>query len=317
MRHGLFYDFDLTLTEEYQQFPIFRHFMKNLRKAYPKIKTPQDYWNLAEHCDLGVGYMAQMVIDANNGVFPGLTNEAMEKEFAPQITLAPGLPEWFTRINDFCDGSEMELEHHIISVGVKPLITGTPVAPHANSITSGEFMDDEQGITKIQSIVNPFEKVEYIKRTAKGGDLYDDLGMNEYHLNYRNCIVFGDGETDKDMFRYIRGRGGIAICVFKKGSKEAFEKAKASLGKHTKSQRSSASFIVPRDYTQGSTLEGVVQESLTLLEERNQHCDMDQNLVYDAIRGQIRNPEVDRIIREHYDGCPWCQKLSQTKFYSS
>jgi len=210
----------------------------------------------------------------------------------------------------------MDPEHHIISVGVKPLITGTSISPHATSITSGEFMDDDQGITKIQSIVNPFEKVEYIKRTAKGGDLYEDLGMNEYHLNYRNCIVFGDGETDKDMFRYIRGRGGIAICVFEKGNQDAFEKAIATVGEQAKNQRSSASYIVPRDYSPGSTLEKVVQESLMLLQERNQHCDMDQNLVHDAIRGQIRNPDVEKIIKDHYKGCQWCQKLTTSEFYS-
>ena len=54
-----------------------------------------------------------------------------------------------------------------------------------------------------------------------------------------------------------------------------------------------------------------------LLQERNKHCDMDQNLVHDVIRGQIRNPEVARIIKSHYEGCNYCQKLTNPKFYSS
>jgi len=312
MKFGMFYDFDLTLTEEYQQFPIFRHFLTNLKKAYPHIKKPQDYWELAEKCDLGVGYMAQMVTDANNGVFPGLTNRLMVETFAPQIQLAPGIPEWFPSINSFgLNIAGEDPEHYIISVGIEPLIRGTSVAQHATSITSGEFIDDGNNITKIQSIVNPFEKVEFIKRIAKGGDLYSDLGMNQYHINYRNCIVFGDGETDKYMFRYIRGRGGIAICVFEKGNNAAFEKAKAKLG----NKRSSVSFIVPRDYSLGSTLERVVQESLVLLQERDQHCDMDHTLVHDMIRKQIRNPEIEGIVKKHYEGCKWCQKLTTPNFY--
>ncbi len=313
MRSGLFYDFDLTLSEEYQQFPIFRHFLKNLRQAYPEIDKPQDYWDLAENCELGVGYMAQMVIDANNGVFPGLTNEMMEKVFAPRIKLAPGIPNWFSRIDSFCNANGIDPEHHIISVGIEPLIKGTSIAPHTTSITSGEFMDDGNNITKIQRILDPFEKVESIKRTAKGGDLYQDLGMGEYHFNYGNCIVFGDGETDKDMFRYIRGRGGVAICVFEKGNKKAFEKARAQVGEG----RSSVSFIVPRDYSPGSTLEKVVQESLLLLQERNEHCDMDQNLVYDSIRGQIINPEIAKILGDHLKECKYCQKLTTPKFYKN
>ncbi|MBU1976022.1 MAG: hypothetical protein KKG59_06480 [Nanoarchaeota archaeon] len=315
MRVGFFYDFDLTLSEEYQQFPLFRHFTESLKEKYPWFEKPEDYWRLCQHCDLGVGYMEQMVTHVKNGVFSGLTNEQMESEFGPQIELSSGLPGWFPRMGDFCDSNYLDPEHHVISVGIDPLIRGTSIAPHLTSVTSGKFRGNSKGITKISNIVDPFQKVEVIKTICKG-DLYTDLALKDYHINYRHALVFGDGFTDRDMFRYIRQRGGIAICVFEPGNRPAYENAVHNLGGDG-TLNSSVTILAPRDYRAGSVLEEVTQEMLHNMVEREKHCDMDYLLVHSMLRGQLEHPQINEIVSGHYQDCKWCQKLTSPQLIFS
>ena len=90
MNIGFFYDFDLTLTEDYQQHPIFRYFFSALQAHYG-LQKPEEYWTLCNKSEMGVGYMEHMIRDTP-AIFARLTNERMKEEFAPLIPLSPGLP---------------------------------------------------------------------------------------------------------------------------------------------------------------------------------------------------------------------------------
>ena len=73
---GFIYDFDLTLSEEYQQMPLFRGFSENIKKEYGI--EPEDYFRvLCKGTDIGVGSLEQMLNDVKKGIFPGLTNRIM------------------------------------------------------------------------------------------------------------------------------------------------------------------------------------------------------------------------------------------------
>ena len=154
--------------------------------------------------------------------------------------------------------------------------------------------------------ISPFRKVEYIKRICKGKDLYDNLELDEYHLNYDCALVFGDGQSDLDMFRYVHQRGGVAVGVFEKGNKEAYEKAVSKLG-------SSVNYIVPRDYSSDSILEKVVQESVNDIINRN--CDMDYEIIHKVKLKQLRNQQIKDIVLDHLEKCDSCKMRSEAKFY--
>ncbi len=303
-RIGIFYDFDLTLSEEFQQYPIFRHFWKNLQDTHG-IKTMEEYWTLSGDCDFDVNYLQQMISDAPH-VFEGLTNEKMEKEFGPQIKLSPGIPGWFPRTNKYAEGCAVDIEHHAISSGLAPLIKGTAAYPHFTSVHAAEFVEDENSICKIKRNVGSFNKVEIIKKLCKGKGLRTDLDINNYQVNYFNSIILGDGQSDKDMFRYIKQRGGVCICVFEPGDRAGYEKAKEKLGEDVH-------FIAPRDYSEESILERVVQEAI--YDNANRDCDMDYDLIHRLELNQIRNPEIKKVALEHYNGCGLCQKRREHKAY--
>ncbi len=310
---GLFYDFDLTLSEEYQQYPIFRHFSRKLERFYG-ITKPEQYWQLCAGAELGVGYMEQIVKDAGK-VFKGLTNTSMRETFAPQIQLAPGVIDWFDRIAEFCKLlSEEETpiiipEHHVVSVGITPLIEGTQIGPKLDSVKSCEFVDDGEEIYKIKNLLDPFRKIEAIKARCKGGDdktaLHRDISHDEYNIHYANCMVFGDGFTDSDMFRYLQQRGGIAIAVYKSGNRADFNKAAASVG-------NSVNFVVARDYSEGTMLEEVVKQSIALIQSA---CDMDYSIINKLLINRLPNTELRDLATTHLRGCTTCQERSKTRFY--
>ncbi len=311
MRVGFFYDYDFTLTEELQQSPIFRKFSDKLKKKYG-INTIDEYFSLCSGKDKIAGWMEQFLKDAKN-VFNHLTNEQMRTEFAPQVKLTEGLPSWFERIKQYASSLDIELENHVISSGAYPLVAGSKIYPSLTSVISGEFLDRGKGIYKISSVVEPFRKVEHLKTICKGGDLYKDFSIEDYHINYRNVIVFGDGITDKDGFRFTKQRGGFAIAVFEKGNKESFNESVSSLGSRIPAE-SSVNFILPRDYSEGSILEKKIFQTLQNMSESEKNCDMDWEYVNNWQLNHIKNKEIVEVVRKHYNSCGYCQKKNELYF---
>jgi phosphoserine phosphatase len=303
---GFFYDFDLTLSEEFQQFPLFREFFENLNRKYG-IKNPEEYWSLCGRKDKSVGWMGQMLKDSNE-IFGGLSNKRMQEKYGPQIKLAKGIPEFFSVIREDLKKKDFECEHHIISVGVDALIKGTSVFPEVDSIVSGEYEEDENGIIKIKNIVSEFRKVEHIKTICKGKGLHKDVAMNEYNINYKNAFVIGDGQSDVDMFRFILQRGGTAIAVFEPGSFEQYHNAVMLLG-------NSVNVIVPRDYSENSRIRKVINEIIQEKIEAIGKCDMDYELVHNYQLGYIESEAVKEVIKKHLEECEYCKKKLKKRFY--
>ncbi len=311
MRVGFFYDYDMTLTEECQQFPIFRKFFPELKKKYG-IKNINEYRNLCNGGDIGAGWMGQFLKDSKE-IFNNLTNEQMKQEFAPKTKLAPGLSTWFERVGNVASSLGIELEHHVISVGISALIEGSAISPYLTSIVSGKFRDDGKGIYKIESIIEPFRKVESLKTICKGGDLHKDFSLEDYYINYRKAIIFGDGLSDKDWFRYTKQRGGYAIALFGKGDIDSFNKCVSYLGAENPFN-SSVNFILPRDYRTDSNLEKKTFQILKDISESEKKCDMDWELVNNWKLNHIRNQDVINAIKKHFDSCKYCQNKINTEY---
>lgn len=308
MKIGLFYDWDLTLTEEFQQMPIFREYFKNLNKKYG-ITSPEQWFGLLKEGELGITYMEQMLRDAED-CFENLTNEKMKKEFANRQELAPGALDWFERINKYAEKEEVNLEHHVISVGNLPLIQGTVIFPYFSSVSAGEFIEQNGKIYKIKKIIQSFKKVESLKKILKGGNLHENLERKEYNILPENSIVFGDGQSDLDIFRYIKQRGGFAIGVYKKGDKTAFEKS-LDLFHLNDPYECQISRLVARDYSEGSQLESQVKKIIHNIKSRSRHCNMDYPIIHNHKLNQIQNKGINEIAQKHFNSCLYCQD----KFY--
>lgn len=315
MKVGFVYDFDLTLTEEYQQFPVLRKFQTELKEKYG-IESLTDYWDLCnlQGQELGIGSMSQFLLDCNS-VFKGINNHSLEFEFGPKIELSPGVPEWFYRINEFAKGLGAEIEHHVISVGFTPLIRGALLDSPITSIKGGEFLENGDFLWRVKSVVSPFSKVERLKVICRGEDLYHDLEPDKYHLDYRHVIAFGDGFSDLDLFRYVKQRGGYSIGVFKRKDEEGCRKLIDLVGGRS-TKNLFVNLVAPRDYSENSTLEEVCKGLLVRMIKTEEECNMDYWLISKYKNGSLRNPEVKKIVEEHFQNCDHCQFRYVTQFFS-
>jgi hypothetical protein len=298
---GLIYDFDHTLSEEYQQFPFLREYAAAIEEKHG-LTRPEDYFPiLCDDIDIGIGAMQQMLLDVVD-VYPGLTNDKMRDVYGPKIELSPGLPDWFDRINDYASSLELEVEHHIISAGCQPLVEGTAIAAYATSIRAGLFLENGKQIDRIKSIVDPNNKREEIIKICKGQTLEEDLDFQSYHINYNRVMVFGDGQSDRRKFNFTRERGGGAVGVYKKGDDASRSKAEQILGGRVH-------HIVPRDYSEDSPMETVVKGWLHLVSERT--CSFDYRMIHALNLGQLRNEGLMDLTRGHLEGCTDCQTRSE------
>ncbi len=241
--------------------------------------------------------MQQFILDAQD-IFTGLTNQAMRKEFAPQIKLAAGLPAWFPRIDDYARSLDIEVEHHVISAGFTPLIEGTAIAPYLASIRSGTFLENERGIYKIKTIIDPHNKREEIIKICKGLGLYADLPIGQYHINYNQVIVLGDGHSDRRKFNFVRERGGIALGVYTANDEDSFNRAREELDGRVQ-------VLVPRDYQERTPLEKEVKQGLQRIAQRS--CDFDYRFIHAWRLGQLRNPHLIQVSASHWKSCEDCQ----------
>ena len=303
---GFVYDFDLTLSEEFQQYPLFRKYIDNLRVIH-RVDIPQKYWKLCDGVHLKIGWLQQFVNDCKEGIFPGMTNEILEKEFGPQVQLSPGLPEWFDRINEFAKELGLDISHHVISSGAEPFIKGTAVFPHLSSLYAGSFEENGVRIDRVGNMVSSFEKIELIKKICKGDkvDLFENISLEDYFIQRRRLFIFGDGQTDRSMFRYGLERGCVPVGVYEEGNRKVYDKTVIQLGNDVLR-------ILPRNYREGSVLDRNVKDMLINLAETD--CDMDPDLVHRYGLNQIINSEVKDVVGKHLEDCSYCSKRKGKKF---
>ncbi|MBU1111747.1 MAG: hypothetical protein ABIG93_03230 [archaeon] len=301
------FDIDECLTLETGQNPILRHYMSNITKKYPHITDVSGYWKLCNDSNFKIAWMQQFARDAPE-IFPGLDNKVLREIFAPQIPLAPGVETWFDRMKEYCKELGLEVGFHAISASAIPLIEGLPFAHHFDSIYAGEFHEENGVICRVKNTVGPHDKVRRLKHIAKGldKDIYDDLTVDQYDVEYHRFLIFGDGLSDRDMFRYFHEDGAHVTAVFDPINPKAYVRAKKRLTDHV-------NVIVPRDYQEGSRLE---KETKRFLEGiANRECDMDHDLVHRMILGQLRSSSVEVTVRKHYESCEYCQERRETKIF--
>ncbi|MFH1455806.1 MAG: HAD family hydrolase [archaeon] len=299
---ALVYDLDHTLTTAYQQTALFQDHLVNLQQEYGKrrITKPDDYWKLvSKRVDLGIGYMEQILNDIQNNIFAGITNEVLEKEYGPRLELAPGLPDFFERINEFCKQEGIKVDHHIVSVGLKPIIQGSKLAPYMKSIHASEFEEDKEGnITGFKHVLGPTKKPNVVKDICRGKGS-DFKPFHEYDIFHRDILAFGDGQSDIEMFTYLKSRGATCFGVYPIGSSESYAKAHGNLGR-------CINILVPRDYREKSDLERFVKKAI--LQKRDRECiDINPNMMHRYRYGKVFPSEAQLIENHLRTNCPECK----------
>ena len=247
------YDFDKTLcTADMQNYA----FIPSLGM------TPAEFWPVANgfgsanRMDGILAYMYTMISESEKRNMP-LTREKLVN-MGKDIVLYPGVEDWFRRINAFGVEQGVQVEHYVISSGLKEIIEGCPISGEFKEIYASEYYYDESGKPVWPKMaVNFTAKTQFVYRINKGVlDVSDDKTLNDSmpddskRVPFTNMIYVGDGLSDVPCMKMMRAYGGQAIAVYQESNRIAVEELMA---KHR------VDFIFPADYSEGTALDLTVK----------------------------------------------------------
>lgn len=247
------YDFDKTLcTTDMQNYA----FIPSLGM------TPAEFWAEANgfgrrnRIDGILAYMYTMLREAERKNLPFTRADLVDK--GRGIVLFPGVEGWFRRINEYGRTLGVQVEHYIISSGLREIIEGSSISGEFREIYASEFYYDENGVPVWPKLaVNFTAKTQFVYRINKGVlDVSDDKTLNDSmpddskRVPFTNMVYMGDGLSDVPCMKMMRAYGGQAIAVYQAGNRQGVEDLLA---------KGRVDFIFPADYSEGTALDTTVK----------------------------------------------------------
>ena len=209
---ALAYDFDGTLSPGSMQEHSF----------IPEVgQDPKTFWAKVNGDAARLGadniliYMHEMVKAAQREAVR-FRREDIERHGA-QIGFFDGVAEgWFERLREYGERQGVEVQHFIISSGLKEMIAACAIGGEFNAIFASEFKYNADDVPVwAASAVNYTNKTQFLFRINKGAlDLSDHSEVNKYiaeddrPVPFRNMIYIGDGDTDVPCMRTVKEQGG-------------------------------------------------------------------------------------------------------------
>ena len=247
------YDFDKTLcTTDMQDYA----FIPSLGM------TPKEFWAEANGFGRGnridgiLAYMYTMIREAEKRNRPFTREDLVEK--GRSIVLFPGVEDWFRRINAFGEAQGVQVEHYIISSGLREIIEGSSISGEFREIYASEFYYDATGRPVWPKLaVNFTAKTQFVYRINKGVlDVSDDKTLNDSmpddskRVPFTNMVYMGDGLSDVPCMKMMRAYGGQAIAVYQESNRMGVEDLLA---------KGRVDFIFPADYSEDTALDLTVK----------------------------------------------------------
>ncbi|MBQ4052188.1 MAG: haloacid dehalogenase-like hydrolase [Clostridia bacterium] len=216
IRMAICYDFDKTLSpDDMQTFTLIPSFGIDKETFWAE----SDKLARENLMDNNLAWMQQLIRYSN------FTNQSIKREYfrevGAQVPLYKGVTKWFDRMNAIAAQKGIQLEHYIISSGLKETIEGSAIAKHFKRIYASTYLYSPDGIAIWPAqAVNYTNKTQFIFRIAKGFfEEYDErvndiMPDEELYIPYGNIVYIGDSATDIPCMRLVKSRGGYSIGVF-------------------------------------------------------------------------------------------------------
>lgn len=250
---ALLYDFDKTLCttdmEDYAFIPALG-------------MTPTDFWRIANtfgrnnRMDGLLAYMYTMIAECQKRSIP-LTRDFLVS-CGHAMELFPGVREWFARINTFGESLGVQIEHYVLSSGLKEIIEGSGIGHEFKEIYACEFFYNDTGLASWPKLdVNFTNKTQFVYRINKGildvaqdKELNDSMPDDSKRIPFTNMIYVGDGLSDVPCMKMMRAYGGQAIAVYQEENRQGVEDLLA---------KGRVDFIFPADYRENTALDKTVK----------------------------------------------------------
>jgi len=249
---AVMYDFDKTLSpkdmQEYSFIPALN-------------MEPEDFWNKCSmmtkkhNMDQILSYMIVMLQEAEKSEM--YLNKEEFRTLGKAVQLFEGVDTWFKRINDYGESIGLEVEHYILSSGLKEIIEATKIAKEFKKIYASEYCynEYEEPIWPAMA-VNYTSKTQFLFRINKGvlevtenDELNASMAEEDKRISFKNMIYIGDGFTDVPCMKLVKSNGGHSIAVYQNNAKDVANNMILN---------NRVDFVIPTDYTEGSLLQNAV-----------------------------------------------------------
>jgi len=292
-------DMDYTLTPEFMQKPLFKHyghdqeqFWKESKKehmrlerilsseaSFPKhMQTPKN--QLSAHACYEITY-ADMILEHIKGGCPadgkkweGLNRELLRK-LGSKIEFFQGLPDAIREEKEFAESIQewkkqnIKLEWYVISLGIADMIRGSAIGKHLDGIFAYEFApsrgehNTKGTIDKIATPMTYSGKTQFIYQLNKGPliNVNEKMAREIRRIPGESMIYLGDGQSDVPAFAVIKRMGGKSIAVYSPNEARCYIEAARLYSENR------VSAIAPADYRQGSELRQIIRDCIIKVAE--------------------------------------------------
>ena len=249
---AIMYDFDRTLcTKDMQDYS----FIPSLGMTESEFWQYSNSLGQREHMDSILAYMYAMVKISKDKNIPLLRQNLVD--MGKNVELFKGVEGWFDRITEFGIANGMQIEHYVISSGMKEIIEGTPISKCFKSIFACEFLYDENGNgVWPKTDVNYTNKTQFVYRINKGvldvandNDLNRSMPDDSKRVPFCNMIYIGDGLSDVPCMKMMKAYGGYSIAVYQNKDSKVEDLLK----------KGRVDYFYPADYSENTGLDITVK----------------------------------------------------------
>ena len=260
---ALIYDFDKTLSpKDMQEYG----FLPNLGIDPDAFWADCRRFAVENRTDGVLAYMYMMRAASERAGRP-LTREMLEK-LGSTVEFYPGVEQWFDRVNRIGAEAGVQVEHYIISSGLKEIIDGSRIAGAFKAVFAASYVYDASGFAIWPATdVNYTAKTQYLFRINKGIlDVTNDVDLNNYtpehkrRVPFKNMIYIGDGLTDVPCMKLCRANGGHSLAVYQDDRSVADDMIR----------QGRVDFTVPADYSENSKVEQTVFAVIDQIQTHNE-----------------------------------------------
>ncbi|MGD8273822.1 MAG: hypothetical protein PVJ88_15330, partial [Desulfobacterales bacterium] len=143
------WDFDKTLSPGYMQAPIFKLYQVDPQEFWKEVEQLPDFYkkNDLDLISTDTLYLNHMLTYTRAGVFKDLNNARL-RELGGKIELYRGLPQFFEKIKHLVATNaeyrqhDIQVEHYIVSTGLRQMILGSKIAPFVDGVWGCEFVEN-------------------------------------------------------------------------------------------------------------------------------------------------------------------------------
>lgn len=236
------WDFDKTLVDGYMQDPIFEHYKQDANKFWTEVNAlPSKYESQGIKVNKDTIYLNQFIKYTKEEKFKGLNNNKL-REFGGNLKFYNGIPEIFKKTKEKIEKNTkyklygIEVEHYIVSKGMKQIIEGSNIRNYIKQVWACELIEDidpnkpeEKIISEIGYTIDNTSKTRALFEINKGVGIWEDIDVNmkiekEFRrVQFENMIYIADGPSDIPAFSVIKKNGGSTFAIYPKGKEKEFK----------------------------------------------------------------------------------------------